>query len=156
MVYLFFIDTKSQILFVFYDFFYFYFGADLLKTTATALPKAQAKALHKANNVYQFVKTLRTALHNTFRYWQGTRDMAGANGLTTKACISKVRFNYYNFFVTICKTNDKPTLQQVAWRLGRYMAAYHDDVSHQDIIDPPRSQKQIGKPFICNTTYALV
>jgi hypothetical protein len=78
---------------VFYIFFFFYFSADLLKTTATALPKAQAEALHKANNVYQFVKTLRSALHNTFRYGQGTRDMAGANGLTTEAFISKVRFN---------------------------------------------------------------
>jgi acetone carboxylase gamma subunit len=55
-------------------------------------------------------------------------------------------------YETIYKINDKPTLQQVAWRLGRYMAAYHDDVSHQDIIVPPRSQQQIGKLFICHTT----
>jgi adenylosuccinate lyase len=31
-----------------------------------------------------FTSTLRTALHNTFRYGQGTRDMAGEKGLTTE------------------------------------------------------------------------
>jgi len=47
-----------------------------------------------------FVKTLRSALHNTFRYGQGTRDMVGPKGLTTEQFIDKV-----------------------AWRLGRYIAA---------------------------------
>jgi hypothetical protein len=50
--------------------------------------------------VDNFVKTLRSALHNTFRYGQGTRDMVGPKGLTTEQFIDKV-----------------------AWRLGRYIAA---------------------------------
>lgn len=37
-----------------------------------------------------YIKTLRRALHNTFRYGQGTRDMAGPAGLTTEAFIAKV------------------------------------------------------------------
>jgi isocitrate dehydrogenase len=36
------------------------------------------------DEVLEFTKTLRTALHNTFRYGQGTRDMAGPDGLTTE------------------------------------------------------------------------
>lgn len=47
-----------------------------------------------------YVAMLRKALHNTFRYGQGTWDMAGRdNGLTTEAFI-----------------------QKVGWRLGRYLA----------------------------------
>ena len=41
-------------------------------------------AAKNAESVYQFTKTLRTALHNTFRYGQGTRDMSGPHGLTTE------------------------------------------------------------------------
>ncbi|KAJ8598230.1 hypothetical protein CTAYLR_005471 [Chrysophaeum taylorii] len=48
----------------------------------------------------KFVQSLRKALHNTFRYGQGTWDMAGKDaGLTTEAFIHKV-----------------------GWRLGRYLA----------------------------------
>lgn len=64
----------------------------------------------------QFSETLRKALHNTFRYGQGTRDMAGPEGLTTEKFIDKV-----------------------AWRLGRYLAAQSDEVSPADIVVPARS-----------------
>ena len=47
-----------------------------------------------------FVDTLRTAIHNTFRYGQGTRDMCGPTGFTTEDFIDKV-----------------------AWRLDRYLNA---------------------------------
>jgi hypothetical protein len=46
-----------------------------------------------------FATTLRQALHNTFRYGQGTRDMCGPTGFTTEDFIAKV-----------------------AWRLNRYLA----------------------------------
>jgi isocitrate dehydrogenase len=46
-----------------------------------------------------FCHTLRQALHNTFRYGQGTRDMCGPTGFTTEDFIAKV-----------------------AWRLNRYLA----------------------------------
>ena len=49
--------------------------------------------------VDNFQSTLRTALHNTFRYGQGTRDMCGPTGFTTEDFIAKV-----------------------AWRLNRYLA----------------------------------
>ena len=51
-----------------------------------------------------FTDTLRKALHNTFRYGQGTRDMAGEKGLSTEKFIEKV-----------------------AWRLGRYLAKIEED-----------------------------
>lgn len=54
----------------------------------------------------RFTVALRQALHNTFRYGQGTRDMAGPEGLTTEDFIEKV-----------------------AWRLGRYVAQYEEDIS---------------------------
>lgn len=128
--------------------FFNFCSADLLLKAASASPKAQAEAMAKADKVHLFVKTLRTALHNTFRYgndatrllvltqavmilsdgwsvpitdsfplpalvgcitWlglrrsliccvcmrfcrygQGTRDMAGPEGLTTEKFIDKV------------------------------------------------------------------
>ncbi|KAL3816553.1 hypothetical protein ACHAXA_011852 [Cyclostephanos tholiformis] len=50
--------------------------------------------------VENFVDTLRTSIHNTFRYGQGTRDMCGPTGFTTEDFIAKV-----------------------AWRLNRYLDA---------------------------------
>ena len=94
-------------------------SADLAIAPANASPKEKQESLLRSNQVKAFVKTLRTAMHNTFRYGQGTRDMAGPEGLTTEAFIDKV-----------------------AWRLGRYMATLSDDVSKQDIIVPPRSYRR--------------
>lgn len=58
---------------------------------------AHASTLDKFNfgpevqrDMNTYVTTLRRALHNTFRYGQGTRDMAGPSGLTTEAFVSKV------------------------------------------------------------------
>lgn len=56
----------------------------------------------EAKNMHAFVRsytdTLRMALHNTFRYGQGTRDMCGPTGFTTEDFVAKV-----------------------AWRLNRYL-----------------------------------
>jgi isocitrate dehydrogenase len=60
-----------------------------------------------------FVDTLRTAIHNTFRYGQGTRDMCGPTGFTTEDFIDKV-----------------------AWRLNRYLNA--QDTKHDDKAKSPR------------------
>lgn len=57
------------------------------------------KSAQQVNDyVVNFSDTLRTALHNTFRYGQGTRDMSGPTGFTTEDFIAKV-----------------------AWRLDRYL-----------------------------------
>jgi len=40
--------------------------------------------LKSREQILNFTKTLKTALHNTFRYGQGTRDMSGPTGLTTE------------------------------------------------------------------------
>jgi len=92
-----------------------------------------------AEQMKTFTKTLRTALQNTFRYGQGTRDMAGPEGLTTEKFIDKV-----------------------SWRLGRYMAAHYDDVSQQDIVIPSRSFRRNCKHFVyyslhrlCQCTYVF-
>jgi len=86
--------------------------------------KVKAKA-----QISNFVKTLRTAIHNTFRYGQGTRDMSGPSGYTTEAFIAKV-----------------------AWRLERYLDAQHEaGTTQQDkppkLREPERgymSKKEIG------------
>mmetsp|Transcript_21720 Transcript_21720/g.21880 ORF Transcript_21720/g.21880 Transcript_21720/m.21880 type:complete len:536 (+) Transcript_21720:61-1668(+) len=57
----------------------------------------------------RFTNTLRTALHNTFRYGQGTTDMAGEAGLTTEEFIDKV-----------------------AWRMGRYFAKKVEEEGLED------------------------
>lgn len=72
---------------------------------------AQTKA-----SVYLFTDSLRKALHNTFRYGQGTKDMAGPSGLSTEEFVKKV-----------------------AWRLGRYMAFVKDEVDPQQVVIPKRS-----------------
>ena len=66
-----------------------------------------------ADEIHLFTQKLRKALHNTFRYGQGTRDMAGPGGLTTEAFIDKV-----------------------AWRLGRYIAAEEEDLSSHELVIP--------------------
>lgn len=45
----------------------------------------------------EYVEHLRTALHNTFRNGEGTRDIAGENGLTTEQFVQRVagRLNRY-------------------------------------------------------------
>lgn len=85
--------------------------------------KSTAKATH------EFTELMRKALHNTFRYGQGTRDMAGPDGLTTERFIDKV-----------------------AWRLGRYIAAMADDVNPSDITIPLRSHRRNCK-LICAFLY---
>ena len=82
------------------------------------------EAVKSAKAILNFTETLRKALHNTFRYGQGTRDMAGPSGLTTEKFIDKV-----------------------SWRLGRYMAAQYDDINTQDIVVPSRSFRRNCKLF---------
>ncbi len=73
----------------------------------------------------RFTSALRKALHNTFRYGQGTRDMAGEDGLTTEAFIEKV-----------------------AWRLGRYVAQYEEeeagitDAMKRGVLQPSRKHRR--------------
>jgi hypothetical protein len=71
--------------------------------------------VEQAEAILNFTKLLKSALHNTFRYGQGTRDMAGPSGLTTEAFIDKV-----------------------AWRLGRYYVAHlsEDIMKPQDLVIP--------------------
>jgi len=68
------------------------------------------------DKIMSFTTTLRLALHNTFRYGQGTRDMAGPEGLTTEAFIEKV-----------------------GWRLGRYLADQVENVPPPQLEEPQRS-----------------
>jgi isocitrate dehydrogenase len=67
------------------------------------------------DQVFNFTSTLRTALHNTFRYGQGTRDMSGPSGFTTEDFIDKV-----------------------AWRLGRYLAQQEDEAPPPKLHEPDR------------------
>lgn len=81
-----------------------------------------------------FATTLRTALHNTFRYGQGTRDMCGPTGYSTEDFIAKV-----------------------AWRLNRYLAEQEEEfappeLTEDDLVVPKEKldvmdQKAILKLF---------
>jgi len=68
--------------------------------------------------VTNYTDNLRRAMHNTFRYGQGTRDMSGPTGFTTEDFIDKV-----------------------AWRLHRYLLKQLDDVPPM-LQEPPRQYRR--------------
>jgi len=68
------------------------------------------------DQVLHYTTTLRLALHNTFRYGQGTRDMSGPTGYTTEDFIRKV-----------------------AWRLGRYLANNREKDPPPVLSEPDRA-----------------
>ena len=70
------------------------------------------------DEIMNYTTTLRLALHNTFRYGQGTRDMAGPTGFTTEEFVDKV-----------------------AWRLGRYLSDDREVVAPPVLEEPDRSFK---------------
>ena len=67
------------------------------------------------DQIFNFCTTLRTAMHNTFRYGQGTRDMSGPSGFTTEDFVAKV-----------------------AWRLQRYLAMQYDETPPPKLSEPDR------------------
>jgi len=69
--------------------------------------------------VLNFTETLREAMHNTFRYGQGTRDMSGPSGFTTEDFIAKV-----------------------AWRLQRYLAMQDEEAPPPKLVEPSRKYKR--------------
>jgi isocitrate dehydrogenase len=69
--------------------------------------------------VKNFTETLREAIHNTFRYGQGTRDMSGPGGFTTEDFIAKV-----------------------AWRLQRYLAMQHEEAPPPQLHEPSRKYRR--------------
>lgn len=71
------------------------------------------------DQIFNFTTTLRTALHNTFRYGQGTRDMSGPSGFTTEDFVRKV-----------------------AWRLQRYLASQYDEAPPPRLVEPDRKYRR--------------
>eukprot|EP00561_Arcocellulus_cornucervis_P008386 CAMPEP_0185811806 /NCGR_PEP_ID=MMETSP1322-20130828/8495_1 /TAXON_ID=265543 /ORGANISM="Minutocellus polymorphus, Strain RCC2270" /LENGTH=563 /DNA_ID=CAMNT_0028508289 /DNA_START=26 /DNA_END=1717 /DNA_ORIENTATION=- len=69
--------------------------------------------------VLNYTSTLRLALHNTFRYGQGTRDMTGPEGYTTEDFVGKV-----------------------AWRLGRYLAKQEEETPPPVLEEPDRHYRR--------------
>jgi isocitrate dehydrogenase len=67
------------------------------------------------DKVVNYTNMLRHAIHNTFRYGQGTRDMSGPTGFTTEDFIGKV-----------------------AWRVNRYLAQQEDDEMPPVLGEPAR------------------
>eukprot|EP00804_Cyclotella_cryptica_P010309 CCRYP_012225-RA/>CCRYP_012225-RA protein AED:0.31 eAED:0.58 QI:0/0/0/1/0/0/2/0/519 len=85
---------------------------------ADAKPKEKKVQEMKAF-VDNYAKTLREALHNTFRYGQGTRDMCGPTGFTTEDFIAKV-----------------------AWRLDRYLVKQE----HEKEAPPELAEEDLAIP----------
>jgi len=88
--------------------------------------KLEADAKPKEKNVQEMkefvdnhAKVLREALHNTFRYGQGTRDMCGPTGFTTEDFIAKV-----------------------AWRLDRYLVQQQ----HEREAPPELAEEDLAIP----------
>jgi len=73
----------------------------------TEIQDAHAKTIN-------FTDTLRLAMHNTFRYGQGTRDMSGPEGFTTEQFIDKV-----------------------GWRLERYLSKQEEE-HPPELYEPDR------------------
>lgn len=77
----------------------------------------------EANSVYQkvmnYTTTLRHAIHSTFRYGQGTRDMSGPSGFTTEDFIRKVQ-----------------------WRTDRYLAAQLVEEEPPELSEPDRQYRR--------------
>lgn len=71
------------------------------------------------DQVMNFTETLRHALHNTFRYGQGTRDMSGPSGYTTENFVDKV-----------------------AWRLQRYLEAQEEEAPPPKLEEPAREYRR--------------
>jgi isocitrate dehydrogenase len=69
--------------------------------------------------VQNFTETLREAMHNTFRYGQGTRDMSGPSGFSTEDFIGKV-----------------------AWRLNRYLAMQDEEAPPPQLVEPTRKYRR--------------
>jgi isocitrate dehydrogenase len=80
-----------------------------------ALKPGNEEALLVQAKVHNFTTTLRTAIHNTFRYGQGTRDLTGPSGFTTEDFIGKV-----------------------AWRLKRYLAQQVEEMPPPTMREPDR------------------
>jgi hypothetical protein len=81
---------------------------------AKKFPDDAEKQIVKAK-VFKYTETLREAMHNTFRYGQGTRDMSGPSGFTTEDYIAKV-----------------------AWRLQRYLAMGDEETPPPKLHEPDR------------------
>lgn len=71
------------------------------------------------DQIFNFTGTLRKAMHNTFRYGQGTRDMSGPAGFTTEDFISKV-----------------------AWRLKRYLQMQKEETPPPRLTEPDRKYRR--------------
>ena len=78
-----------------------------------------AEKLAVKMKVLNFTETLREAMHNTFRYGQGTRDMSGPSGFTTEDFIDKV-----------------------AWRLERYLSMQDEETPPPQLQEPDRKYKR--------------
>ena len=64
------------------------------------------------DKVLNFTSTLRLAMHNTFRYGQGTRDMAGPTGFTTEDFVDKVAWRVDRYLKNQLEQSPPPVLEE--------------------------------------------
>lgn len=78
--------------------------------------KLQYDADPSAKDSYEktmnYTTTLRLALHNTFRYGQGTRDMSGPTGYTTEKFVEKVAWRLDRYLADQVEKDSPPSLEE--------------------------------------------
>lgn len=83
------------------------------------------------NAVKKFATNLRLAIHNTFRYGQGTRDMSGPDGFTTEDFIEKVAWRTSRYLTP----NEEEDVAPVLGEPSRKFRSQYKEVNQEAIAD---------------------
>ena len=94
--------------------------------------------------IFNFTETLRTAIHNTFRYGQGTRDMSGPSGFTTEDFIAKVAWRLHRYLAAQLEESPPPTLSEPSRRFRRNF-----DVDREAVVALFNKYDRDGNGMIC-------
>lgn len=96
------------------------------------------------DKIMNFTEVLRTAIHNTFRYGQGTRDMSGPSGFTTEDFIAKVAWRLNRYLMAQLEESPPPTLGEPSRRFRR-----NYDVDREAVVKLFNKYDKDGSGMIC-------
>merc|ERR1712166_1097357 len=83
--------------------------------------------------LHNYTKALRKALHNTFRYGQGTKDLSGPTGLSTEEFVTKVGERLTRYLQYLENDQPIPDREILPPRLGPQAAV--DGVAVKGMFD---------------------